>query len=193
MRWCNASSMPTTPTTVSSEPATLILDLQKASDAEGLPTRIDLERWIRAALAAGGRRPGSTTELTLRIVDADEGASLNERFRGREGPTNVLSFPFEAPPAIAELDASVSNIVQLIGDLVICAPVVEQEAREQHKAREAHWAHMVVHGVLHLLGHDHVIADEATRMEALETAILGGLGFPPPYEVPTDTYDERPK
>jgi len=179
---------------MSNEPAVLILDLQMATHAMDLPERADLERWISTAVTAGAPHRAGATELTIRLVDEAEGAALNHRFRGREGPTNVLSFPFEAPEAITGLDEPDTDpLGALIGDLVICAPVVEGEARDQGKPREAHWAHMVVHGVLHLLGHDHVAPDDATRMEALETAILGGLGFPPPYEVPTDTYDERPK
>jgi len=179
---------------MSTEPAPLILDLQTATHAVDLPERADLERWISAAVTAGAPHRAGATELTIRLVDEAEGAALNHRFRGREGPTNVLSFPFEAPAAIAGLDEPDADpLGALIGDLVICAPVVEGEAREQGKPSEAHWAHMVVHGVLHLLGHDHDAPDEATRMEALETAVLGGLGYPTPYEVPTDTYDERPK
>jgi probable rRNA maturation factor len=136
------------------------------------------------------------TELTIRIVGESEGAALNQRFRGRSGPTNVLSFPFEAPAlpeASPDADAVFDDYDELalqfeamIGDLVICAPVVRREALEQNKPLEAHWAHMVIHGVLHLLGHDHIDAAEAERMEALETEVLGRLGFPPPYEVVPD-------
>ena len=108
------------------------------------------------------------------MVDEIEGADLNKRFRGRRGATNVLSFPFETLPGLGECD--------LIGDLVICAPIVTREAREQGKALDAHWAHMLVHGVLHLLGYDHEDAPGTERMEGLETRILCGLGFPAPYE-----------
>lgn len=148
----------------------LALDLQIASGSPRIPGEADLARWAVAALA--GRREAA--ELTIRVVDAAEGAELNGRYRRREGPTNVLSFPFEAPPGAPPMD--------LLGDLVICAPVVEREAAEQGRAPEAHWAHLVVHGVLHLLGYDHLDEDGARAMEALETDILCGLGFPPPYE-----------
>lgn len=112
-------------------------------------------------------------EVLIRIVDADEGAALNERYRGKRGPTNVLSFPFAVPSGIPN---------RLLGDLVICAPVVEREACEQGKSAEAHWAHMVVHGMLHLQGYDHVEEREAEIMEAREVEILSRLGVENPYE-----------
>lgn len=148
----------------------LELDVQNATGSLDVPTPDELAHWTEAALL--GRR--ECAELTIRLVDEIEGAELNRRYRGREGPTNVLSFPFEPPPGLGHCD--------LLGDLVICAPVVEREAREQGKRASAHWAHMVVHGVLHLLGYDHLTDVEASEMEGLETAILGGLGFAPPYE-----------
>jgi len=148
----------------------LELDLQNASTAPGVPLSGQLRSWAEAALA--GRR--ERAELSVRLVDESEGADLNRRFRGRSGPTNVLSFSFEPLPGLGECD--------LLGDLVICAPLVAREASEQGKTLEAHWAHMLVHGVLHLLGYDHLGAADAIAMEALETRILCGLGFPAPYE-----------
>lgn len=113
------------------------------------------------------------TELTIRIVGETEAAHLNQRWRGKEGPTNVLSFPA----------AGLENIAPgLLGDVIVCAPVVEREAEQQRKTLQAHWAHMVVHGTLHLLGHDHQNESQAGIMEALEVDILGELGFPNPYE-----------
>lgn len=147
----------------------ITLDLQIATAWPHLPNETDLGSWATAALA--GRREDA--ELTIRMVDEAESARLNRDYRGKEGPTNVLSFPFEPPPGVPP--------TALIGDLVICAPVVAREAAEQGKAAEAHWAHMVVHGVLHLLGHDHAQEAEARAMEGLETVILSGLGFPDPY------------
>ena len=123
--------------------------------------------------AADKKTAGHKVELSLRLVDEAESADLNQRYRGKAGPTNVLSFPFEPPPGIKG--------PRYLGDLVICVPVVVREAAEQGKATEAHWAHLVVHGVLHLLGYDHLDETEAQEMEALETRLLANLGFPPPY------------
>ncbi len=144
------------------------LDLQIASDAADLPAEADFRRWAGAALVGH-----DGAELTIRVVDEAESAELNEGYRHKQGPTNVLSFPFEAPPGVE---------LPLLGDVIICAPVVARQAAEQGKAAQAHWAHMVVHGCLHLLGHDHIEEDEAQAMESLETDILSGLGYPNPYE-----------
>ena len=146
----------------------VVLDVQRASASEDLPGDAQLLAWAEGALA--GRR--REAELTLRIVDEAESAELNQTYRGRPGPTNVLSFPFEAPPGLE---------LPLLGDLVICAPVVEREAAAQGKPPRAHWAHMVVHGILHLLGYDHMSETDAQVMEALEIEILNTLGYPDPY------------
>ncbi|MEJ2535041.1 MAG: rRNA maturation RNase YbeY [Gammaproteobacteria bacterium] len=130
---------------------------------------------VSAALADADRDDDSLS-LALRIVDAPESETLNRRYRGKEGPTNVLSFPAHLPESI------VSELPERpLGDLVICAPLVASEAAEQGKRLDDHWAHLCVHGVLHLLGHDHEDAEEAAAMEALETTILGELGVPDPY------------
>jgi probable rRNA maturation factor len=152
----------------------LDLDLQVATGAAELPDAAQFECWAGAALT--GRRERAA--LTIRLVDAAESADLNGSYRGRRGPTNVLSFPFELPPGLDARDP----IADLLGDLVICAAVVQREALEQGKTAQAHWAHMVVHGVLHLLGYDHLTETDAEAMESLETGILGALGFPSPYE-----------
>jgi probable rRNA maturation factor len=133
------------------------------------PSRAAIGRWVRAALK-GWRRPSAS--LGVRVVNRTESARLNRRYRGRRQPTNVLAFPF-APPAPARADT--------LGDLVICAPVVNHEAAAQDKSAAAHWAHMVVHGILHLRGYDHHARAEATAMERRETAVLRRLGFPDPY------------
>ncbi len=145
------------------------LDLQLAvEDETGLPTIEEFSVWLEAAVT-----PFQTqAEVTIRIVDTEESHQLNLEYRGKDKPTNVLSFPFEAPPGI-EID--------LLGDLIICRQVVEQEAVEQHKPLKAHWAHMVVHGSLHLLGYDHIEDDEAEEMESLETELMQKLGFEDPY------------
>lgn len=147
----------------------ITVDLQNASASQQLPSRQDLERWATAAVGQHRRQ----AEISLRIVDSEEGAALNQQWRHKNGPTNVLSFPCELPEALG---------LPLLGDLVICAPVVEQEARQQEKALAAHWAHMVVHGTLHLLGYDHIEAFQAEEMEALEVQILEALGYPDPYQ-----------
>lgn len=148
---------------------TVSVEVQRASNSKTIPTKPRLAKYAEAAL---DRHPASD-KLVIRIVDEPESQSLNQQFRGIDKPTNVLSFPFESPPHVRS---------RHIGDLVICAPVVEREAAEQGKSLEAHWAHMVVHGVLHLLGYDHQTDADAETMEGLEIAILGRLGFPNPYE-----------
>jgi len=146
----------------------LQLDIQCAS-AGPVPDEEDISRWVDAALAGCGREE---TEISLRLVDVEEMTALNQAYRGKAGPTNVLSFTAELPAGLA---------LPLLGDIVICAPVVREEARRQGKPLAAHWAHMVVHGTLHLLGYDHLTEDEALAMEARETAILAALDFPCPY------------
>ena len=128
------------------------------------PGPASLRRWAR--VAAGNRRG----ELGIRVVDSRESRALNGRWRGRDKPTNVLSFP--ASPDLRGRE---------LGDLVVCAPVVAREAREQGKRLAAHWAHMVVHGTLHLLGYNHARAADAKRMEGRERALLARLGFADPY------------
>ncbi|PXX99781.1 rRNA maturation RNase YbeY [Halomonas sp. LBP4] len=166
-----------------------LVDLQVAIEAEGLPSQAELDTWVAAVLARHDVAPGS--ELTVRLVDEAESRALNRDYRGRDTPTNVLSFPFESPPGIE---------LALLGDLVICHPVVVREAREQDKSPGAHYAHMVVHGTLHLLGYDHLEEAEAEAMEALEREILAGLGIADPYHADTrddpaplgpDTEDKR--
>lgn len=140
--------------------------LQHASREKGLPTDEDFQRWAQAAL-----QPESA-EVVIRIVDEEESRQLNRDYRGRDKPTNVLSFPFEAPPEVA---------MEHLGDLVICAPVVAEEAARQGKPLQHHWAHMVVHGMLHLQGYDHQNQEEAEQMESLEQKLLEDMGIPDPY------------
>jgi probable rRNA maturation factor len=145
----------------------VIVTVQIATRRTGVPHARSFARWANAAFAAGAARSRSrATELTIRVVGAAESRRLNRTWRGKNKPTNVLSFAAEAP---------------VLGDLAICAPVVAREAREQGKSPAAHWAHMVVHGVLHLLGYDHENDRDAERMEARETKILAQLGMPNPY------------
>tara|TARA_R110001583_G_scaffold26571_11_gene95884 strand:- start:9325 stop:9798 length:474 start_codon:yes stop_codon:yes gene_type:complete len=151
----------------------LFVDLQIATENEiSLPVLSDIEKWISQAIKAGSDTQRDEAELTVRIVEINESQQLNNDYRGMDKPTNVLSFPFQNPPGIT---------LPLLGDLVICKAVVEKESSEQCKKLNAHWAHMIIHGTLHLLGYDHIIENEALEMESLETKILVELGFPAPY------------
>ncbi|WP_020409692.1 rRNA maturation RNase YbeY [Hahella ganghwensis] len=146
---------------------TLDVDLQIATENQQLPEQDDILQWAAIALQTEDEQ-----EVTVRIVDEEESRQLNHQYRGKDKPTNVLSFPFEAPPGVT---------LPLLGDLVICAQVVEKEAQEQHKALRAHWAHMVIHGMLHLQGYDHILDQDAEVMENLETSLMQKLGFNDPY------------
>lgn len=152
----------------------LDIELQLALDeshppAVTLPSEAQINSW---ALAALGNERGAV-ELVVRMVEPAESAALNGRYRNKPSPTNVLSFPFETPDGMAPLP--------LLGDLVICATVVAREAAEQHKPWQAHWAHMIIHGVLHLRGYDHIEDDDAEAMEKLEIELLASLGYNNPY------------
>lgn len=144
------------------------LDVQLASSGS-VPATADLQRWCELAL----RQRSGDAELTIRLVDEDEGRELNRTWRHKDYPTNVLSFPADVPDELLD--------IPLLGDLVICVPVVEREAAEQGKPLAAHWAHLVIHGCLHLLGYDHIDDAEAEEMEALERQLLAELGHPDPY------------
>ena len=147
----------------------IYLDLQVATDnTDGMPSEAQFQQWLDAAVTPF--QPDA--EVTIRLVDEEESHGLNHEYRGKDKPTNVLSFPFEAPPGVE---------LELLGDLIICRQVVEKEAKEQDKPLHAHWAHMVVHGSLHLLGYDHIEDDEAEEMEGLETEIMQQMGFADPY------------
>lgn len=160
----------TRPSPRSPSPPTLHLGVSYGLPRAGLPSTASFRLWVAAALQGASRR--KATELAIRLVDDQEGRTLNRDYRGKDYPTNVLSFPAELPPGVG---------LPLIGDLAICAPVVLREAAEQGKPPRHHWAHMTVHGVLHLLGYDHIVEAEAEAMEALETHILARLEIPDPY------------
>lgn len=145
------------------------LEIQRvAASSQGQPTDEQLFAWAAAAIES----EEDEVEMVIRLVDEQESQQLNRDYRGKDNPTNVLSFPFEAPPEVP---------LSLIGDLVICVPLVAQEAAQQQKALAAHWAHMVVHGALHLQGYDHQDDHEAQIMEDREREILDTLQFPDPY------------
>lgn len=150
----------------------LTVDMQIACEDEEQPPPSKIEQWVGAALQHSPRTSLQRAELTVRIVDAQEIRTLNSDYRGKDAPTNVLSFPADLPDHID---------LPLLGDVVVCAAVVNREAREQHKPRDHHWAHMIIHGCLHLLGYDHINDRDAERMEALEVKILATLGIANPY------------
>jgi probable rRNA maturation factor len=153
-------SSPSRPRVASLPALQLSLQFADARHKAQLP-RHKVARWIRAALDA-------PAQLTVRIVDADEGRSLNQGYRGKDYATNVLTFDYQHEP-------------EVVADLILCAPVVEQEALAEQRSLEAHYAHLLVHGTLHAQGHDHEDEAEALAMEGRETAILRGLGFDDPY------------
>lgn len=146
----------------------IIVDLQIIDQQPHIPTPAQFQRWVEAVLTE--RKPNA--ELTIRVVDETESRQLNHQYRHKDKSTNVLSFPFQAPPGIE---------INLLGDLIICANVVEHEAKSQRKALISHWAHMVTHGCLHLLGYDHITNKEAEEMESIEIDILQAQGFDDPY------------
>lgn len=150
----------------------ITLDYQNACTDNSIPSESDCLAWLQQFLP----ELHGESELTVRIVDEAESQSLNHEYRGKNKPTNVLSFPFERPEFLPE-----EIQFPLLGDLIICAQVVNREANEQNKTTDAHWAHMLLHGCLHLLGYDHVDDDEAEEMENLEIKILQKMGFPNPY------------
>ena len=152
------------------------IDLVNASSDQALPEPQDFRHWAEAAMqtlaAVSEDSIATSSELSIRLVDEDESAGLNEHYRHKNGPTNILSFPFSGVNG---------SDVNLLGDLAICVPLVKKEAAEQDKSEAAHWAHLTVHGVLHLHGFDHEDVSEADAMEALEIRIMQSLGFANPY------------
>ncbi|WP_150047195.1 MULTISPECIES: rRNA maturation RNase YbeY [Methylomonas] len=145
------------------------LEVQIATECANIPGEQQFQYWVDTVLSDATR----DSEIVIRLVDFAESAELNQQFRNKTGPTNILSFPFE-PPAEVESD--------LLGDLVICAPLIAEEALQQHKPIDHHWAHITVHGILHLLGYDHIAEQDAEEMEAVEVRILTVLHIPDPYQ-----------
>lgn len=154
---------------MSRPPVQLEMSVSYALPRKGLPSPVSFRRWAEAALQERVRR----ADLAIRVVDEREGRALNRHYRGKDGATNVLSFPAELPEGVK---------LPVLGDIVMCAPVIAREARAQGKELAAHYAHLTVHGVLHLLGWDHANTLEAEAMEALERQILDSLGYDDPYE-----------
>jgi len=145
-----------------------LIELQVVFPSPGQPDKAQIQQWIDAALQDYGK----DTEIVVRIVDIHESSQLNKQYRHKQGPTNILSFPADIPEGIG---------LNLLGDLVICAPIIEREAMEQQKRLNHHWAHIIIHGVLHLLGYDHVKDDDADIMENKEIKILQALNISNPY------------
>lgn len=143
------------------------LDIQR--EVEGLPKDQELVKWVKEVLTL---EQHGDTELTIRFVSEEESAELNNQYRNKQSSTNILSFPFEMPDEVE---------LNLLGDLIICSDIVKKEAAEQQKEELAHWAHMIVHGTLHLLGYDHLTDAEASIMETKEIKILSQLGYSDPY------------
>ncbi len=143
------------------------ITIQTLTDNTFIPSRYFLQRWVNKALAKK-----VVTEVNIRLVSKKESAELNKTYRHKKGPTNILSFPFEPPPGIASA---------ILGDLVICAALVNQEAKQQAKTCLAHWAHLVIHGCLHLIGYDHIHDRNAIQMETVEIQLLENLGYENPY------------
>ncbi|WP_196139468.1 rRNA maturation RNase YbeY [Aliikangiella sp. G2MR2-5] len=150
----------------------LFVEIQNPENFTDIPESAKINEWIGCALQHADYS-SDEAELTVRVVGEAESQQLNSQYRGKNKPTNVLSFPFEAPFEIETC---------LLGDLVICQPILVAEAKEQGKAEQSHWAHLIVHGTLHLLGYDHIDDEEAEAMECLETTILQSLKFEDPYQ-----------
>ena len=153
----------------------MVVDVQFACNDSGIPSAKDIQDWVEFAAGQSGRLPDSNTGVAVRVVDAAEIQALNHRYREKNAPTNVLSFP------AGEMDGLPADAARQLGDVVVCAPVVCEEAAQQGKLLNDHWAHILVHGVLHLLGYDHENDADADEMERLETAILNDRGIADPY------------
>jgi probable rRNA maturation factor len=154
---------------------TVVADVQVASDEPGIPDETEMQSWVAAAVDSSGRCPNVEADVAVRVVDVDEIRTLNRVYRDKDSVTNVLSFP------AGDIAGMPAGARRLLGDIVICAAVVTAEANEQGKDVADHWAHMIVHGTLHLLGYDHETDAEAAAMEALETQILAARNVTDPY------------
>lgn len=159
-------------------PASVTLELQIAGENGGMPPGSEMQDWLREALRVARPDDDGHYELVVRVVDLQESRELNHRYRHKDKPTNVLAFPAPPPGDLGNLP---EESLTMLGDLVLCGPVIEREAARQDKSPRDHWAHILVHGALHLLGFDHETTEQAARMEALEARILAGRGVADPY------------
>lgn len=153
------------------------IEVQRCSDDADYPSSEEIESWVCHVLADQFQEAPTSAEMNIRLVDEAESAELNHHYRHKSGPTNVLSFPFEEPPGYP---GTLEH--RLLGDIVICGPLVKREAQQQQKALQAHWAHLVIHGVLHLLGYDHQTDAQAEQMESREVQLLSHFKIPDPYQ-----------
>ncbi len=160
------------------------LDLQTATQQADCPSQAVFTTWAQLALQQ--TEPSLGAEVTLRLVDEAESQALNATYRGKNKPTNILSFPCDAP-----IDFAAEGELTLLGDLIICAPLVVAEAQAQNKPALHHWAHLVIHGMLHLQGYDHETPEQASCMETLEIQLLSQLGIPDPYTATTEQADSQ--
>ena len=151
------------------------IDLQNTIDSQSLPKINQIQTWLLTALKKINAK-FEQPEITIRVVSLEESQQLNSTYRNKDKPTNILSFPFEAPEMIP-----VEELDELLGDLVVCEQIVIEEANSQNKTIESHWAHILIHGLLHLQGFDHLEDQQAEQMESIEIEILSELGFPNPY------------
>ncbi len=163
------------------------VDLQVACQVDSLPLETDVRQWLEQAFQAASRNTARQYDVSVRIVDEDESRNLNKQYRRQDTATNVLAFPAGRPDASSGLPDAFSGLpeeeVQPLGDLVICGPLVEKEAEDQGKSPTSHWGHLLVHGMLHLLGYDHENPDQTAEMETMEKQILADRGFEDPYRV----------
>jgi len=155
--------------------SSLLVDVQIACDESDVPPAKEIETWVARAVAGSGKILDSDTELSVRLVDTEEIQSLNRDYRQKDAATNVLSFPVDT------IEGLPADAAKTLGDIVVCATIVSEEATQQEKPVDEHWAHMLVHGTLHLLGYDHETDADALEMEGLETRILTENGLPDPY------------
>jgi len=150
------------------------LDVQNVSKSSYVPSQELFQKWFDTVL----QNSTEDSEIVIRVVDESEMIQFNEQYRHQKGVTNILSFPFDIPEGVDS---------DLLGDLLVCAPVVEYEAQQQSKRLEHHWAHMIIHGILHLLGYDHINDEDAEEMEALEIQLLKKIKINNPYELRSNT------
>ncbi len=151
-----------------------------ACQVDGIPTKAEVQTWLEQAFQAGSQDTSRQCEVAVRVVDEEESRKLNTQFRQQDKATNVLAFPAGSPDGITGLP---EDEIQTLGDLVICGPLVEEEAEQQGKTPASHWGHLLVHGMLHLLGYDHQTSSQAAEMEAVEKQLLAARGFEDPYRV----------